>query len=281
MIMSHDSRELLRECLERIKKYTNASYEVIVVDDASDPAYTVEEFKDIMPVIFVRMPRRSNCCNLRNVGMEMAKTDFVYWLDNDTMVEGENWWKPLYEKMKSDPLIGLTGQPKDARLIRNPFLPLTQRDCMVEYQFAYDYNHFTSECDFITSYCVLVRKQAYRPTYCYNMPTPCLDPELGAVIKAQGYKVAVTDVDINVSHRGSSTARPGGRNYLYYLSRNFTRWWSFWEPQAGKVFELYRNIPVKYSHNQNEPNRSASMHQHGDFDKDFDEIPEPYRYVEP
>lgn len=279
MIMSHNNYELLQECVKLIKGNTDIPFELIIVDDASDVPYKKEDY-DIEELTIVRMPKRSNCCNLRNVGMEMAKTDLVFWLDNDTMV-GENWYKPLLEKMNSDEKIGLTGQPKDSRLIRNPFLPLTQRDCMVEYQFAYDYNHLTGECDFITSYCVLVRRQAYRPTYCYNMPTPCLDPELGAVIKANGYKVVVSDTDINVSHQGSATGRPFGRNYLFYLSRNFTRWWEFWKEKAPEIFELYKGIPVTHNHNQNEPNRNGSAMQHGDFDKDYETIPEEYKYIEP
>lgn len=280
MIMSHGSHELLQECVSRIKAYTPIDYELIIVDDASDEPYKKEDFKGIENLTIVRMPKRSNCCNLRNVGMEMAKTDLVFWLDNDTMVN-ENWYCALLEKMRSDKKIGLVGQPKDSRLIRKPFLPLTQRDCMIEYQFAYDYNHVNGECDFITSYCVLVKRQAYRPAYCYNMPTPCLDPELGAIVKVNGYKVVVTDKDIPVNHRGSATGRPFGRNYLFYLSRNFTRWWNFWEPHASKIFELYRGIPEQHNHNQNESTRSSSVNQHGDRDKDFDNIPEQYEYIEP
>lgn len=279
--MSNNNRDVLTECLKNLKLYTPIPYEVILVDDASDEPYTKDEFKDyIEDLTIVRMPKRSNCCNLRNVGMEMSKTELVFWVDNDTMV-GEGWYQPLLDKMNSDPQIGLVGQPKDSRLIRNPFLPLTQKDCMVEYQFAYDYNHENGECDFITSYCVLVKKQAYRPTYCYNMPTPCLDPELGAVVKASGYKVVVSDVDINVYHVGSATPRPGGRNYLYYLSRNFTRWWDFWKEKAPTIFELYKGNKVIYDHNANEPLRSDSMYQHGDLDRDFDEIPDQYKYIEP
>ena len=276
MIMSHDSRELLKECLSRIKATTDIPYEVVIVDDASNPPYTKDEFD----ATIIHLPKRSNCCTLRNIGMEMSRTEYVFWLDNDTMVE-KGWYKPLIDKMDSDPKIGLVGQPKDSRLIRNPFLPLTQEDCMTEYEFAYDYNHLTGECDFITSYCILVRKSAFRPTHCYHMPTPVLDPDLGACIKVNGYKVVVSDSDIPVNHLGSSTGRPNGRNYLYYLSRHFTEWFRFWEPHASKIFELYRGIPVQYDHDANEPARSLSKGQHGDLDKDFEVIPDQYKYIEP
>jgi hypothetical protein len=112
------------------------------------------------------------------------------------------------------------------------------------------------------------------------MPTPVLDPDLGAMVKSNGYKVVVTDSNCNVTHRGSSTARPGGRNYLYYLTRNFTRWWNFWEPQAAKVFELYSGKPVQYRHDEMEISRSSSQGTHGDLDKDFDVIPPEYEYKE-
>lgn len=280
-IMSNDQHDILRECLIRLQKYTDIPYEVILVDDNSSPSYKEEDFAGLGEITIVRMPKRSNCCNLRNIGMEMAKTEFVFWVDNDTMVN-ENWYKPMLDKMKSDPTIGLVGQPKDAYMIRKPFLPLTQREAMVEYQYARDYNHANNEADFITSYCVLVRKKAFRPIFCYNMPTPMVDPELGAVVKANGYKVVVTDEPINVVHMGSATPRPGGRNYLFYLTRNFTRWWKFWESKAPEIFELYKeNNEVIYDHDANEPNRTGSMGQHGDYDKDYDAIPEQYTYVEP
>ena len=259
MIMSHDNEALLKECVRRIKQFTPIEYELVIVDDASEVPYKAEDYE----ALIVRMPKRSNCCNLRNVGMEMCASDIVIWLDNDTMVS-EGWYVPLLEAMK-DPEVGLAGQKGDSRLIRKPFLPLTQAECMIEYQFAYDYNHLNNQCDFITSYCVAVRKSAYRPTFCYNMPTPCLDPELGAVVKVNGYKVVVTE-KLNVEHKGSQTPRPQGKEYLHHLAENFTKWWSFWEPHK-EIFELYKG-ECAYEHDANEPNRLASKNTHGDYDKD-------------
>lgn len=262
MIMSHNNHEMLGQCIGNIKAHTPFDYDLVVVDDASNPPYKIDD------ATVVRMPRRSNCCNLRNVGMEMARGEYVFWLDNDTMV-GEGWYQPLCDVIEDDPSVGLTGQPKDARIVRKPFLPLTQSECMVEYQFAYDYNHVDRQCDYITSYCVLVKREAYRPAYCYRMPTPLLDPELGAGVKSNGYTVKVAEKNMNINHIGSATERPGGLWYHYWLSRMFTKWFRFWEPQADKVFECYMDKEVIYEHNANEPTRSASIDAHGDRDKDY------------
>ena len=81
MIMSHNNHDDLGRCLAYLRTYTPFEYEVVVVDDASDEPYKIEG------ATVVRMPRRSNCCNLRNVGMEMSKTDYVFWLDNDCFVQ--------------------------------------------------------------------------------------------------------------------------------------------------------------------------------------------------
>lgn len=268
-IMSHDNHTLLKECLERIQKYTPFEYDLIIIDDASSPAYDIPQAK------IVRMPDRSDCCNLRNSAMAVAKTDLVFWLDNDTMV-GEGWYTHLLEGMKDG--VGLTGQVKDSRLIRKPFLPLNQSDCMIEYQFAYDYNHKNGDCDFITSYCICVRRDAFRPTHCYGMPTPVLDPDLGAVIKYGGYKVKVVP-DSNIHHIGSGTPRPNGRDYLYHLAENFTKWYQFWEPHAVKIWELYSGREVEYNHDANEPNREQSRNQHGDYDKDLYFTPTDGKYT--
>lgn len=258
MVMSHNNHELLSECLARVKKYTPIEYKVVLIDDMSEPAYNIEG------VTIVRMPKRSNCCNLRNVGMEMSDTEVIIWLDNDTMV-GDNWYKPLLETME-DKTVGLAGQKIDSRLIRKPFFPLSQSDCMIEYQFAYDYNHKNDECDFITSYCVAVRKDAWRPTHCYGMPTPVLDPELGCVVKVNGYKVKVCG-NMNISHQGSQTPRPNGREYQFHLAEKFADWYRYWQPHASKIWELYSGKPVEYNHDANEPNRNLSRNQHGDLDK--------------
>ncbi len=268
MVMSNGKEDMLQDCLYRLKYHTPFEYDLVIVDDASEPAYKQENYPG---ATIVRMPKRSDCCNLRNVGMAMAQGEFVFWVDNDTMV-GENWYKPLIEAMTDG--VGLTGQEKDSRLIRKPFLPLDQTDAMTEYQFSYDYNHVNGECDFITSYCVLVRKVAYRPTHCYQMPTPCLDPELGAVVKASGYKVKVCE-NLNVNHLGSGTPRPNGRDYLHHLAENFTKWYRFWKPQSEKIWELY--IPgnmIEYTHDANEGNRALSKGVHGDYDLDLYWTPE-------
>ena len=259
MIMSNNNHNMLAECLRRVKLYTPIPHEVVVVDDASEPAYQIEG------ATVVRMPKRSNCCNLRNVGMEMSKTDYVFWLDNDCFV-GPGWYQPLVDVVESDPMVGLTGQPKDSRLIRNPFFPINQADCMIEYQFAYDYDHNTSLCDFITSYCILVKKEAWRPTYCYGMPTPVLDPDLGANIKVNGYKVKVASTNLPVEHMGTGTPRPEGYGYHYHLAENFARWFRFWKPHAPKVFELYSGREIAYSHDANESGRAGSKGHHGDKD---------------
>ena len=277
MIMSRNLSEMLQECVDKICTNTPLDFEFVIVDDASDEDYTKLNYHGKV-VTHVRMPKQSNCCNLRNVGMEMSKSKWVFWLDNDRFV-GEGWYK-TYLELVGDDTVGCIGQPKDARLMRKPFLPITQAEAMVEFQFAMDHNHANGEADFITSYCILVRKEAWRPTYCYGMPTPVLDPDLGANIKIQGYRVVVTSGNVNVFHKGSQTPRPGGLNYHHHLSRAFTKWWKFWEPHASTVFELYRGIPVEHSHNANEPGRNGTRGEHDTRDVDYEEIPSELQYHE-
>src|SRR5258706_2381803 len=79
MIMSHDNYALLEECIKLIRAHTPFPFELIIIDDASEPPYSIPD------VIMLRMPKRSNCCNLRNTGMEMATSDYVFLLDNVTI----------------------------------------------------------------------------------------------------------------------------------------------------------------------------------------------------
>jgi len=101
-------REILTECLAAVEKSVGVTLETIVVDNGSDDA--AEVCRPFSAVQIVRFPCRLGFSAACNRGVEAAKGEYVFLLNNDAVVEPDSIAR-LYEAMNHDPAIGAV-QPK-------------------------------------------------------------------------------------------------------------------------------------------------------------------------
>ncbi len=107
IILNYNTRELLRDCLNSIKKskLNNYSYEIIVVDNASTDGsarMVEEEFEEVKLII--------NRKNLgfaagNNRGFQKAKGKYVLLLNPDTIIQPETL-KTMIAFMEENPKVG-------------------------------------------------------------------------------------------------------------------------------------------------------------------------------
>ncbi|MCI4370286.1 MAG: glycosyltransferase, partial [Thermoplasmata archaeon] len=76
---------------------------VIVDDSATAPDYAAE-FPEL-PVDHLRLPERVFISRAKNLGLERVRTEFVYFIDDDNVVEPSTLSGPL-ARIRADPLIG-------------------------------------------------------------------------------------------------------------------------------------------------------------------------------
>lgn len=100
-----------RECLESIFKYTDGSYEVIVVDVGSPPSTiewlkSLEQTKDDFKLILNR--KLPSISAARNQGIEITEGKYVVFIDNDVIVT-KDWLKELVGVASSSEEIGMVG----------------------------------------------------------------------------------------------------------------------------------------------------------------------------
>jgi|GEM_PF-1555878 len=114
IIPTKDLGYILNQCIESIfAKTTYPNYEVIVIDNGSNEAYTAKVISNWLN----QQPERFKCYSLdvpfnyskiNNYGVEKAKGDFLLFLNNDTEVIVPDWIEGMVEQSQR-PSIGAVG----------------------------------------------------------------------------------------------------------------------------------------------------------------------------
>jgi len=109
IIPHYNGEEILRDCLESLRK-TTIPLEIILVDNAStdnSPSVVAVEFPHVK---ILSLPENLGFAGGCNAGIKEATSPFVLILNNDTIHE-EQWIEKLLNKIRSDPDVAIV-QPK-------------------------------------------------------------------------------------------------------------------------------------------------------------------------
>lgn len=94
------------ELLQSIKKHYENKIEIILIDNASDENYE-KEFKSVYPnLLFIRSKVNLGFAGGNNLGINAAKGDYIFLLNNDTEIPA-GCVEVLVDSLKADPKIGL------------------------------------------------------------------------------------------------------------------------------------------------------------------------------
>lgn len=110
IIVSFNTREITRNCLQSLRvAQLQIQTEVIVVDNASSdhsPEMIAEEFPE---VILIRNEKNLMFSKANNQGMSIARGDFFFLLNSDTLVESGNIEKLFAFLKQHAPRVGCVG----------------------------------------------------------------------------------------------------------------------------------------------------------------------------
>ena len=107
VIPVYNGRELLKSCIESLRKHTTPPHEIIIVNNASDAA-TTRYIRGLRGVRVI-----SNRANLGfgraiNQGMRAARGRYVGWINSDTVCTPE-WLERMLDALQSDPAVAAVG----------------------------------------------------------------------------------------------------------------------------------------------------------------------------
>lgn len=109
IIISYNTLELTRNCINSVlEKTTDINYEIIVVDNASNDG-TVEMIENTFPQVKLLAEKKNwGFGTANNIGAKNAKGDFIFLLNSDTLLVN-NAIKILFQYIQNNPDIGICG----------------------------------------------------------------------------------------------------------------------------------------------------------------------------
>lgn len=109
LIVNYNVKDYLLQCLRSVKlSEGTASFEIIVVDNASSDN-SIDELHEIFPdVIWIELPENIGFGRGNNIGLERCKGKYVLFLNPDTLI-AHNTIQTMVDYLETHPDVGLAG----------------------------------------------------------------------------------------------------------------------------------------------------------------------------
>ena len=112
IIPTRNGLQLIRQCVESILKKTSyQNYEILIIDNGSDDAATLQYLHDLNSEVRIRIvkdDRPFNFSALNNNGVKLARGEFVGLLNNDLEVISPDWLSEMIS-IALQPQVGAVG----------------------------------------------------------------------------------------------------------------------------------------------------------------------------
>ena len=229
IIVNYNVKEFLQNLIHSIKKAgTNLSYEIIIVDNASDDG-SVELLKDKFPEVkLIANQQNLGFSRANNLGLSIAKGKYLLLLNPDTLV-GEDTFEKMISFFESNPEAGLAGckilnpdgtlQLACRRLFPGPwtsFCKVTGLSSLfpnsklfARYNLTYLDENQTYEVDAISGSFMMIKREVYENVGGLDEEFFMYGEDLDWCYRIQksGYKVFYVHNSQIIHYKGESTKR--------------------------------------------------------------------------
>jgi len=249
VIIAFNQSEYTQKCIESIRQYTQESYEIILIDNASS-----DNIENILTEKNNSINYYRNDANLGfpiavNQGIKYSKGDYIVILNNDTIVSS-NWLKRLLEVVETNTEIGMVGP------VSNEVSGL-QKDNDAKYNSIKEMQKYASKIKEknkgevlyfprVAFLCTLIKKEVidkigglderFSPGN-YEDDDYCLRAQLA------GFKTVIVK-DVFIHHYGSKSFKAdGGDKYSKILEINKQKFIDKWGVTPDELW--LQNKPIK------------------------------------
>ena len=253
IIINWNGKELLRDCLNSIKKNTKyKNYKIIVVDYGSVDG-SIEMLKSkFKQVDLVKNEKNLGFVKGNNIGIKYAirkyNPDYFFFLNNDTKVT-KNWLTKLMEVVKlSNKKVGIFGC-KQLTFQRKPSI---SAGWILPWGVKYYYGKQYKEVNWVSGACFLVKKEVIRKIGMFDpkySPGYYEETDLEQRALRAGFKIIYVPISI-ILHKGSATAKKLDENYVFYIFyrnriRFFKKNFPFYYLWLRILFDFFKAIKLK------------------------------------
>lgn len=263
IILSYNTYQLTKDCIESIRKFTPAgSYEIIVIDNASQDASVawLKRQKDIRLICNKENKGFPAGCNQ---GMEIAEAgNDILLLNSDTIVTPrwlENLQTALYSEAKVGAVSCVTNNCSNWQQVDASHISYKNYDELIT--FADRINHtnpaYWEVRSRLVGFCYLIKNAAYQKTgFLDEIYTPgnYEDDDYSLKLIMAGYKLLMCR-DTFIHHYGSASfskhqtpeeLAEKSRKYAELLQRNQTKFLAKWHvtPDYGAIHNVIFDVDV-------------------------------------
>lgn len=241
VVLTLNQTEVTCEFLESTRRFTYKNYELLVCDMGStiDPTETIN-LKKFPNTKVVRSETNLGCAGGRNWGVRQAKGDYVFLVDNDTIVTPnliEVLLEPFFKNsdvVVSCPKIRFYHNPDVIQYAGfNPINPYTGRNSAVGSNQVDNGQHDEPNFTFSSHGCAsMIKKEIFNKVGYFPEKFFFYYEEMdwSARIKKAGYKIYYQPKGL-IFHKQSMTLGLQSPKKLYYMTRN-------------RILYMRRNVPL-------------------------------------
>jgi O-antigen biosynthesis protein len=233
IIPVYNAHEYTENCLKSIAAHTE-EYEVILIDNGSNPPYRYED----IPIEFSPLPtiyRSKNNMGFPaavNLGMQLAKGEYVCILNNDLVVT-PGWLEHLLHYINTDLLdvVGpMTNHISGPQQVHATYYSNGQELDMVAAEFYLNNYQQFSRLYRLVGFCMVMKRSTWQAVGDFDevfTPGNFEDDDFCLRAIDKGFRLGYAR-DVYIHHFGSVTHGLLGINYNSLLARNYKIFASKW-----------------------------------------------------
>lgn len=235
-----DQHEMTAGCIQSIRTCTQEEYELIIIDNGSDPPYTVP-YVGFAACKVIRNDTNKGFPAAVNQGVRAASGDVIVLLNNDVIVTPG--WTRLEQWLHKYDIVGpVTNYSSGAQKVELPIYADTE-GLLKEAAYWFKNNEGISEpVNWVIGFCMAFRKSLFEEIgdFCEDI-WPCNGEEIDFCLRAKkaGYSIGIAN-DVYVHHFGSKTIAEMDIDYAEILKKTDElmagKWGSGWKQQKVDPF---------------------------------------------
>lgn len=245
IVLTYNQLEDTKVCLQSIEKYTEAPYELLLVDNASTDGSVeyLRAFADVRPhVTLVLNHENHGFAKGNNIGMAVGRGAYYVLLNNDTIVT-RGWLNKLLSPCREDHRVALVG-PRSNNVAGAQRIPAVGYSTEAELQifadgWAKQHAGRAHEVIRLVGFCLLIRADVIERIggldERYGRGN-FEDDDLCLRAHAAGFGARIA-ADAFVHHSGSKTFRGAGIDYRKALEDNWKIFKHKWGIPASRPLE--------------------------------------------
>lgn len=228
IIPNWNGRKFLEECIDSLKGQTFQDFETILVDNGSTDGsadFAEERYGEFLRV--VRNKENLGFAGGNNVGIRMARGEYIVLLNNDTMVD-PRWLEELVKAARFDPPIGMWASKAYSYYQRDRIegvgeLMYWDGLCRARGQYEQDHGQYNvmEEIFFPPGGAAMYRKSVFEGIGLFDEDffVYADDSEIGIRARLAGWKCLLVPSAV-IYHKDSGTAGKYSPFKAFYVERN-------------------------------------------------------------